>query len=274
MHFHVIATLSGGRRKSVYNKTEEQALALVVQYLKNGTISATWGSRAQSYQVLELRVFNTSAAWHKPSGGTLDEFVKGRRNLFPSLEKRAKKLLGEDALRVFVIMPIQGEEYGSQDEQRIFREYDQRFEEIEKVLARRGCVALRIDKEHPLEGMVERIKQEIAASSFVVADLTDERPSCYFEVGYADALDVPVVYLASKDSVVNPKTPTKIHFDIHKSVNYFVNMKQLREKLDAAIEKNWASLATQGLTANKPLQRTVSRVTPLAKKGLHRTARR
>ena len=55
MQYHVIATLSGGRKKSVYNKTDEQALALVVQFLKNGTISATWGSRSQTYQVLELR---------------------------------------------------------------------------------------------------------------------------------------------------------------------------------------------------------------------------
>ncbi len=77
--------------------------------------------------------------------------MKGKRNLFSSFEKRAKRLLGQDAPRVFVIMPIQGEEYGTQDEQRIFREYDQRFEQIEEVLARRGCVALRIDKEHPLE---------------------------------------------------------------------------------------------------------------------------
>jgi hypothetical protein len=256
MPFHVIATLSGGRRKSVYNKTEEQALALVVQFLKNGTISATWGSRGQTYQVLELRVYSTTSAWHKPSGGSLEEFIKGRRNLFPAFEKRAKKLLGDDAFRVFVIMPIQGEEYGSQDEQRIFREYDQRFEEIEKVLARRGCVALRIDKEHPLEGMVDRIKQEIATSSFVVADLTDERPSCYFEAGYADALEVPVIYVASKESVVDPKTKTRIHFDIHKSVNYFVNLKQLREKVKAALDKNWADLTARGLGANKPMQRT------------------
>jgi len=118
--FHVIAPLSSGRRKSVYNKTDEQALALAVQFLKNGTISATWGSRAQTYQVLELRVYSTTSAWHKPSGGSLEEFIKGKRNLFPSFEKRAKKLLGDDAFRVFVIMPIQGEEYGSQDEQRIF----------------------------------------------------------------------------------------------------------------------------------------------------------
>lgn len=49
VHYHVIATLSGGRRKSVYNKTDEQVLALVVQFLKNGTISATWGSKSQTY---------------------------------------------------------------------------------------------------------------------------------------------------------------------------------------------------------------------------------
>jgi hypothetical protein len=242
LFYHVIATLSGGRKKSLYNKSEDEALALVVQFLQGRTISAKWGSATQTYQVLELRIYKTADRWHKPTGGPLESFVRGRKNQFPSLQKRARKLIVQETHRVFVIMPIQGEEYGSQDEQRIFSEYDKRFEEIEKVLASSHCVALRIDKEHPLEGLVDRIKQEIDRSTFVVADLTDERPSCYFEAGYAEALGKPVIYLASKESVVTPKAETHIHFDIHKSVNFFVNHKQLREKLKRAIEKNKTKL--------------------------------
>ena len=58
------------------------------------------------------------------------------------------------------------------------------------------------------------------------------------EAGYAEALRKPIVFVASKESVVNPKTPTKIHFDIHRNVNYFTNNTELRAKLKAALDKN------------------------------------
>ena len=90
----------------------------------------------------------------------------------------------------------------------------------------------------PLEDMVARIKKEIHGSSFVVADLTEERPSCYFEAGYAEALKKPVVYIASKESVKTPGLNTHIHFDVHMHVNYFVNHKELQEKLTAVVDKH------------------------------------
>jgi hypothetical protein len=135
-------------------------------------------------------------------------------------------------------MPIQGEKDGNQEEQRVYREYDERFENIEKVISGFNCVAIRIDKEHFLDDLVARIKKEIPDSLFVVADLTDERPSCYFEIGFAEALGRSVIYVASKQSVFKPGTETKIHFDVHMNVHFFTNLPQLKDKLKAAIEKN------------------------------------
>ena len=82
---------------------------------------------------------------------------------------------------------------GTQEDQRVYREDDERFEAIESVIAKFNGVAIRIDKEHPLEDLVGRIKKEIRDAAFVVADLTDERPSCYFEAGYAEALPRPIL---------------------------------------------------------------------------------
>ena len=120
----------------------------------------------------------------------------------------------------------------------MYREYDERFVAIETVIAKVGGVAIRIDKEHPLEDIVGRIKKEIRDSAFVVADLTDERQSCYFEAGFAEALPRPVIYVASKQSVLEPGTATKVHFDIHMNVQYFTNHVELKAKLPDAIEKN------------------------------------
>lgn len=246
MYYHAIAILPGDRRKSIINKQEEQIFTnVVLPFVSSGTIQANWGDTTQSYQVLELRVFKTKEAWDKKEGKKLDDFLKSKKNVFGAFEKKAKKALGTGAFRVFVIMPIQGEKYGTQDEQRIYGEYDQRFEAIEKLLGSYDCVAIRIDREHPLEDVVGRIKTEIKKADFVVADLTDERPSCYFEAGYAEAQSKPIIYVDSKDSIVRPATPTKIHFDIHMNVHFFTNHSELKEKLKNALDRNSNLLFTR-----------------------------
>jgi hypothetical protein len=239
MYFHAIATLPGGRRKSIVNKSEEQMLTdFVIPYVRTGVIRAKWGVNTQQYQVLEMRIFGTSRAWSKASGEPLEKFIGQAKNRYSSFEKKATHALGSKIFRAFIVMPIQGEKFGTQDDQRIYKEYDSRFEAIEGLLGKLGAVAIRIDKEHTLDELVKRIKEEIERASFVIADLTDERPSCYFEAGYAEALKKPIIYMASKESVVNPKTKTHVHFDIHRNVLSFTNHKEMKEKLKAAIERN------------------------------------
>ncbi len=242
MPFHAIAILPGNRQKTIPNKSEDQILSQVVlPFVSSHVITAKWGKTTQSYQVLELRIFETPQVWDKRTG-PLTDLIKRKRNQFLRFEEKAKKLLGKNAPRVFVVMPIQGEKHGSQEDQRVYREYDERFVAVESVIALFGGVAIRIDKEHPLEDLVGRIKTEIRDAAFVVADLTDERPSCYFEAGYSEALPRPIIYIASKQSVLRPGTPTKIHFDIHMNVHLFTNHKELQEKLGSAIEKNKTKL--------------------------------
>jgi hypothetical protein len=240
--FQAIAVLSGNRQKTIPNKSEERLLSeVVLPFVSKGVITMKWGKTTQSYQVLELRIYETKRAWDKRTG-PIAEFIKGKKNQFTRFEAKADKLLGKNSPRVFVVMPIQGEQHGNQDEQRIYREYDERFVAMETVIAKHGGVAIRIDKEHPLEDLVGRIKKELRECKIVVADLTDERPSCYFETGFAEALPRPVIYVASKQSVVKPGTDTKIHFDIHMNVQFFTNHKELKSKLDGSIEKNKALL--------------------------------
>lgn len=242
MPFHAIAVLPGNRQKTIPNRSEDQVLSqIVLPFVSNGVITAKWGKTMQSYQVLELRIFETASAWDKRTG-PLADLIKRKRNQFHRFEQKAQKLLAKNSPRVFVVMPIQGERHGTQEDQRVYREYDERFVTIESVIAGFGGVAIRIDKEHPLEDLVGRIKKEIRDAAFIVADLTDERPSCYFEAGYAEALPRHVVYVASKQSVLKPGTTTKIHFDIHMNVQFFTNHKELKEKLRDAIEKNKARL--------------------------------
>lgn len=250
MPFHAIAVLSGNRQKTIPNRSEEQLLSeVVIPFVSRGVITAKWGKKTQSYQVLELRVYETDSSWDKRTSALAD-LIKRKRNQYARFEAKAQKLLGKNKPRVFVVMPIQGEKHGSQEDQRVYREYDERFVAIEEIVAKTGGVAIRIDKEHPLEDLVGRIKKEIRDAAFVIADLTDERPSCYFEAGFAEALPRPVVYVASKQSVVKPGMSTKVHFDIHMNVHFFTNHKELKEKLGNAIDKNKERLFGQTESAD------------------------
>ena len=251
MPFHAIAVLSGDRQKTIPNRSEEQLLSeVVLPFVAGGVITAKWGKKKQSYQVLELRIYETAEPWDKRTGA-LSTLTKRKRNQYARFESRAQQLLGKGKPRVFVVMPIQGEKHGSQEQQRVYREYDERFETLETVVAKFGGVAIRIDKEHPLEDLVGRIKKEIRDAKFIIADLTDERPSCYFEAGFAEALPRPVIYVASKQSVNTPGANTKVHFDIHMNVNFFTNQKELRDKVTDAIEKNKEHLFAQPYTGTE-----------------------
>lgn len=242
MPYHAIIIQPGSRQKSIPNKTAEVILyEIALPFLKTGTIVAKWGNSIQSYQALEVRIYETEGKWDKKSG-SLTAIIKNKRNKWAKFEQQAQKLISAEQFRVFIVMPIQGEKFGDQDQKRIYKEYDRRFETIEKVIRSFGGVSIRIDKECPLDEVVARIKQEIRKAKFIVADLTDERPSCYFEAGFAEALGKNVIYIASKQSIVKPGTQTKIHFDIHKNIQQFTDNDELEEKLNDSIVKNKKNL--------------------------------
>jgi hypothetical protein len=262
-YFHVLALRSRNRTKLVYNRSEAQVLTeFVVPYLQTGTIQTTWGKKIQTVPVADLEVYRTEARYDKKQGIPFERFKRKKRNLFPKLEAQARRGLSKTKTRVFVIMPIQGEEEGTADEQRVYAEYEGRFEAINDVLNDLDCFGIRIDKEYPLDELVRRIKDEIERAQFLVADLTDERPSCYFEAGYGEAKGKHVIYVASENSVIDPKRETKIHFDIHRNVQFFRNHRQLKAKVKAVFEKNRdrllgtttpdALLATQEGAASRP----------------------
>ena len=238
MPFHAIALLSGARQKTLPNKSDSDMLSQVVlPFAANGTVTARWGKKVQSYQVLELSIYETKDSWDKKKG-PLSDLIRNKRNVAQRFLSQAQKLLAKDKPRVFVVTPIQGSKHGDQEQQRILNEYDNRFETIERLIESYGGIAIRIDRERPMEDLVTSIKREIKNCNFVVADLTDERQSCYYEVGFAEGLSKPVIYMASQNSVLSPGTKTKVHFDIHMAVQYFSNLEEMREKVDAVIQKN------------------------------------
>ena len=120
---------------------------------------------------------------------------------------------------LFVIMPMNETEPLLEDT----------FDAIKTVSKNLKLNAERID-EVPSKIIIEKILSSIRIAEFVVADLTFERPNCYYEIGYAHALGKNIILIAKEN--------TEIHFDLKgHQVLFYKNATQLKTKLESHILK-------------------------------------
>lgn len=72
-----------------------------------------------------------------------------------------------------------------------------------------GFKLRRVDEEHRAGSIDDKIRVEIRLSRFLIADLTDGNNGAYWEAGFAEGLEKPVIYTCSKAYFDEHKT----HFD-------------------------------------------------------------
>ena len=89
-------------------------------------------------------------------------------------------------------------------------ELDEVFEEVLKPSTKQvGFELIRLT-DVPRAGLIDdRLRVEIQASDFLIADLTHDNPGAYWEAGYAEGLGKPVIYTCEKEKFETHKT----HFD-------------------------------------------------------------
>lgn len=86
------------------------------------------------------------------------------------------------------------------------------FEHVLKPAFEEQGYPLRDMKDLSQPGLIDNIMQDrIRNASFVIVDLTDCNPGAYWEGGFAQALEKPVVYICHQEAFNDPAT--KPHFD-------------------------------------------------------------
>jgi nucleoside 2-deoxyribosyltransferase len=80
---------------------------------------------------------------------------------------------------------------------------------VEEVCKEAGFEAIRTDSRPPANThqIIDAIHDHIQTCGFVVADLTNERPNVYYEIGYAMGLNKKLILTSKKDE--------KVHFDLY-----------------------------------------------------------
>lgn len=118
--------------------------------------------------------------------------------------KRITSLIEQKARQAFVIMKFPGKEESERELDALLENaYDKG---IEPVLREYGYEVIKVDKIPESKKITDQMLVNLENSEVVIADLTGERPNCYYEAGYAHAL--------GKDMVLTINKGHPIHFDV------------------------------------------------------------
>jgi hypothetical protein len=122
--------------------------------------------------------------------------------------------------QVFVIMKI-GDRF-----------LDSAYQGVMKPLIEElGYSALRIDEVQDSGNITDQVLESIAESQFILADLSGQRPNCYYETGFSHALGKQLILTIRKEDT--------IHFDL---VGYRFITWETEADLRQALKKRLSSL--------------------------------
>lgn len=113
---------------------------------------------------------------------------------------------------------------------------EKRFEDIYRLgikaaVEGHGYKCARVDEIEHNNRITDVLIRKLESARFIVADLTDARPNCYYELGWA--------HRARKEVILTIDTSTEIHFDV-RDYNFIVydSVSDLQDKLAARIAES------------------------------------
>lgn len=164
----------------------------------------------------------------------------------------------------FVIQPYDG------------GDFDNRYDDIIKpALESCGIEAYRVDRDPYVEIAVSVIEERIRDATLVIAEISVDNPNVWFELGYAMALEKPVIMLCD-----NMYRNGKFPFDIsHRNVLIYRSgsirdfkdcLEKLKERIAAKLKRMKLTIQDGNVTAEERLilkalsrdQKTAEAMTP------------
>lgn len=120
---------------------------------------------------------------------------------------------------VFVIMSFKETGY-----------YKDLYTSIKRVCEKYDYEARRVDESNVLKRIIPEITRQVRQCAFVVADVTEERPNVFYELGFADGVGKEVILVA--------KAGTKLPFDINDvPVLFWDSFTEFEEELVKRVER-------------------------------------
>lgn len=148
----------------------------------------------------------------------------------------------------FIIQPFDG------------GQFDKRYKDIiEPAIKNLGLVPYRVDEDHSTIVPIENIEKGIRDSVICLADISEDNPNVWYELGYAFSANKHVILICSKER-------TKFPFDIrHKSIITY-SKDSLRDftELQDKIEKKAKALIEKQETYSKISSDSIAKIEGLS----------
>jgi hypothetical protein len=113
-------------------------------------------------------------------------------------------------------------------------------EVIRPIIKKFGYKPLRIDEVQDSGRISDQILTEIIESEIILADLSEERPNCYYEAGFAHAIRKKIIFTIRKGS--------NIHFDLagHRFIEWETEGELRRE-----LQKRFKAIKGNGIKSKE-----------------------
>jgi hypothetical protein len=227
--------------KTVQSRSDSRIRALEASI--NQTLIETFGRDTPEYRIYSSAALLDRAplaiGYRTPLHEVVEGLIEGKEQAIALLnqairffEEKLADLTGGDATGhtardvpfevrhdyAFIAMPMDDNDHQLVDV----------LDTIKSAAEECGIVAERIDDEQRNERITGRMLENIRKAEFLIVDLTHERPSVYYEAGYAERDGKSPIFVARRG--------TNIHFDVQDfPIIFFNNMKELREGLTARL---------------------------------------
>ena len=134
-------------------------------------------------------------------------------------------------------------------------EYKKRCEETYKpAIEKAGLVPYRVDEDYDaMKLKIQTIKEEIEKSDACLAEISEDNPNVWYELGFADGHNIPVVLICERDR------RDRLPFDVNQRDTYFYSTDSQGgwEKLQEEIAKR----LRRAVSGEKPAKKEKDSVT-------------